>query len=147
MSKPYWKIFLERFVISAILVFATYNIFGFSYSQWVLGTPFEGLSNVVGVLKILLGILLLVAYGFLLRATWRATGAIGILSILAVCVAFVWLLQVAGWINLAKPSTTILVVEIVLCFILTLGSTWSILWKQSTGQVQVEDADTPEGQH
>jgi hypothetical protein len=144
MSKPYWRILLERIVLAAILVFATYNISGASYGHWLFGTPFEGLGAVMGVLKILIGIVLLVGFGILLRATWRATGFVGVAAIVGICAAFVWLLQVAGWINLGKPTTSIIAAQIVVILIMAIGSTWSIFWKRGTGQVQVEDADTPE---
>ncbi len=144
MSKPYWRILLERIVLAAILVFVTYNISGFSYSHWVIGTPFEGFNAVMGVLKILTGIVLLVGFGILLRAAWRATGLVGVIAIVGICAAFVWLLQVAGWINLAKPTTSIIAAQIIVVLILAIGSTWSIFWKRGTGQMQVEDPDTPE---
>lgn len=139
--------FARRFIVAAILVFAAYNIFGYSYYHWVAMTPFEGFNDFMGVLKILVGLILAVGVGLLLRATWRSNGPVGILVTIVICAAFVWMLQTLGLINLAKPTTIVVALQIVLTFLLALGSIWSILWKSITGQYSVEDPDTQEHNH
>lgn len=141
--KRYMKILGNRFVISLLLVFATYNIWGFDYFHWVTGS-FEGINNFMGALKIVVGLLLAVAYIVLVWATMRAKGPIGIIIMFAVLFGLVWLMQTSGLINLYNPSTSIIALEVVMAIALSIGSTWSIFWRLFSGQVAVEDPDTAE---
>lgn len=142
-KQPYWQIFGKRFLLALVLVLITYNIWGFSYFHWATGN-FEGLNNFMGALKIVVGMLLAVCYIILVWATLRAKGPIGIGILFAVLFGFVWLMQLAGVINLHDPNTGIIVVQLVMAIALAIGSTWSIFWRKITGQVAVEDPDTIE---
>tara|TARA_B100002051_G_scaffold276805_1_gene328540 strand:+ start:8828 stop:9262 length:435 start_codon:yes stop_codon:yes gene_type:complete len=141
-QKPYWKIFLQRLLFSIVLVFATYNTFGFSYYHWALQTPFEGFAEAMGALKIVAGILLCICYMMLMWATYRAKGPVGILITVIVFGAVVYLLWAAEIIDFHNATSTTYLGEIIIALMLTLGSTWSIIWRRLTGQVAVEDPDT-----
>lgn len=140
--KPFWKIFVSRFAMALILIFLTYNTFGYSYVDWAFRTTFEGMASPIGAGKILTGITLAVLYMILLWSTWRAKGPLGIgimLVVLGTIVYFGWAL---GLIDFSNATVTTYVVEAVAAIALAVGSTWSIFWRRFTGQVAVEDPDT-----
>ena len=70
--------FFVRFVCALIVVFATYNPEGLSYYHWAV----ERLSE-FSVLKAFIGVILLVGWIILIRATLGSLGTIGILLSIA----------------------------------------------------------------
>ena len=140
-SRPFWKLFAIRLAVVTLLVQLTYNISGMSYLHWV-AQPFEGFDSLVGALKVLGGVLLFVLYIALLWATWRAKGPYGIALMFLVLGAFVYVAWAGGVLDFHNPTINMVVVQAVVIVALTVGSTWSILWRRITGQVSVEDPDT-----
>jgi len=146
--KPMWRIFLERFAFAGVLVFLTYNTFSqFSYWHWAFETSFEGLSHVAGVGKIVLGVLLAILYLVLFTGVYRAKGLIGIFVTLIAIAAILWLLQTAGIIDLRNLETGIVASQIVVIFVLALGSMWSIIWRRVFGQYSVQDTGDENHDH
>ena len=79
--------FFVRFVCALIVVFATYNPEGLSYYHWAV----ERLSE-FSVLKAFIGVILLVGWIILIRATLGSLGTIGILLSIAFFGLAIWLI-------------------------------------------------------
>ena len=140
MRKPIARLISERFLLVAVLVLLTYNIWGYSYYHWLL--PFEGFDSPAGALKVLAGIILAVLYIALGWATWRAKGPVGIGLLLLVIGGFIYVAWANGLIDFQNPHVGTVLAQIIVVLALTIGSVWSILWRRWTGHIRVEDADT-----
>lgn len=135
--------FLERLFLSLLMVFVTFNNFSdISYWHWAFETPFEGITEPMGVGKIMVGAILIALYLMLFRGVYRAKGAMGLFMTLVVIGTILWFIQTLGIIDLTNHDTGIIVSQVVIAIILSLGSMWSILWKRIFGQQAVEDPDT-----
>ena len=69
-----WDGYLVRFVFAIVVVFATYNPEGVSYYHWV----YEELPAFT-VLKAFIGVVLLIGWIILIRATLGSIGFLGVL--------------------------------------------------------------------
>ena len=67
-------IFIFRFIFALVVLFSTYNPEGYSYFHWI----YEDLPA-FSVLKAFIGVILLICWIILIRATLGSLGAIGIL--------------------------------------------------------------------
>lgn len=87
----------------------------------------------------LVGLILLIGWVFLIQATRRSLGTVGVVLGLAVCGVLIWLL--ISWKVLAPGSTSGIVhlVLISVTLILTVGSGWSIISRKVTGQVDTDE--------
>ena len=130
-----WRRFMIRFSLALILMFALYNVFGFSYYHWLI-TDSLSFAMVVPGLVLLAGML------FFLLPTIRAPGKLVFLTIDAVLHASIYWMHGAELIDLANPTGSIVIAQIMTALVLALGSIWSIIWRQQTGQHSVEDPDT-----
>lgn len=130
-----WRRFLIRFALALILMFALYNVLGYSYYHWLTSDEFS-FGMVVPGLVLLAGML------FLLLPTIRAPGKLVFLTIVAVLLASIYWMHTAELIDLANPTGTIVIAQVMTALVLALGSIWSIIWRQQTGHQAVEDPDT-----
>lgn len=142
MRKSLKKTFVNRLLFAGVLVLLTYNIWDFGYYNWAFETPFEGFNTLSGAGKIVAGIVLSVAYLILIWATIRALGVIGIVIMMTVLFAFVYLVWAGGLIDLGNTNSNIIVGQVLTSIMLAEGSVWGIFWRRSTGQVLTEDPDT-----
>jgi hypothetical protein len=128
--------FLLRLFFALVLVGATYNPEGYSYSHWALaGLPaFRPEQAVVGVL-------LLIGWVIYLRATLRSLGAIGLVLVIALCASLVWLLTSWEWISPDSPRALTYVSLVIVALILATGMSWSQVRRRISGQVDVDDVD------
>ena len=81
-----WDSFIVRFIFAVVVVFSTYNPEGVSYFHWIKD---DITSITIG--KALVGVILLIGWVILIRATLGSLGAIGI--ILAIAFFRVWIFQ------------------------------------------------------
>ena len=81
-----WDSFLLRFIFAIIVIFASYNPEGTSYYHWV----FNELPD-FSVLKAFIGVILLIAWIILIRATLGSLGFIGIILAAAFFGLAIWL--------------------------------------------------------
>lgn len=128
------KGFLVRLVATVALLFATYNPEGLSYYHWMAADGWH-----LTPLKAFVGVSLLGAWVFLLRATLESLGALGILLTTAFFGTLIWL--VVSWTHW-EPHTTKAMTYLILlglAAILSTGSVWSIWRKRMTGQVDVDE--------
>ena len=127
--------FLVRWVFAFLLVAATFNPTAFSYLGWALRAWDSQLP-----LVLLLG-LLLVGWIVYLRATLRSIGAFGMLLILAIVAALLWVLHDFGLLTLRKSNENIWLGIFALSLVLGIGLSWSIIRRKLSGQADVDDVD------
>ena len=128
--------FLLRWICALALVTASYNPTDWNYVRWVRQTYPEQLP-----LMVLLGLLLLIGYIIYLRATLRSIGAFGMLLILAVVGALIWVLIDYGLLDLTNRALTQWIGIIALSFVLGIGLSWSLVRRKLSGQADVDDVD------
>ncbi len=131
-----WDSFLVRFVFAIIVVFATYNPEGVSYFNWV----YDELPE-FSVLKAFIGIVLLIAWIILIRATLGSLGFIGIILAAAFFGLAIWL--VIDVFGLSTDSSRVIsyIIEIMLASVLSIGVSWSHLRRRISGQVDTDELD------
>lgn len=136
-----WAAVLGRFVVALLLVYGTFNPLGRSWFHWAILPLVRDPSTITGIgpLKVLVGLILLIGWVFLIQATRRSLGTVGVVLGLALCGVLIWLL--ISWKVLAPGSTSGIVhlVLISVTLILTVGSGWSIISRKVTGQVDTDE--------
>lgn len=128
--------FLLRWAFAFVLLAATYNPTAWNYLRWV-----EANWATQTPLAVLIGLVLLGVYVVFLTAVLRGIGALGVVLVLAVAAALVWVLWDYGWLDLENPSANTWIVIAALSLVLAVGIYWGILWRRLTGQVEVDDED------
>ena len=131
-----WDKFIVRFIFAIIVVFATYNPEGHSYFHWV----YEDLPA-FSVLKAFIGVVLLICWIILLRATLGSLGAIGIILAAAFFGLAIWLIiDVFG---LSTDSFRIIayIISIMLASVLSIGISWSHVRRRLSGQVDTDEVE------
>ncbi len=138
------RLFFTRAFYALVIVFAFYNISGFSYYHWVTGSAYEGMTSPTGFGKLLIGLVFTAAFLFFMWSTVRAPGKIVLVPIVLVMFAFVYWLSLLGVVDLTNPSIGTIFGQVLLAATFALGSIWSIIWRGKTGQQSVDDPDTGE---
>ena len=128
-------IFLKRWIFALLLVAVTWNPTEWNYINWSLTNQESQLPLIV------LGGLLLIGYIIYLRATLRSIGAIGVLLVLAVGGAILWVLHDFGIVNFSDPRFTAWLGIVILSAVLGLGMSWSHIRRNLTGQVDMDDVE------
>ena len=129
----FWA-FLIRVCAALFIVFSTYNPSGISYYHWVVETwPRDWLLQVPIVP------IYLVAYGLLLRATFRGLRPIGIILTIALMGTIGWLLIDMDLIRLASLGDFGLLLLYMLAGLLAAGVSWMRIWTRLTGQASYDD--------
>jgi hypothetical protein len=128
--------FLLRTAFALALVLLTYNPSGYSYVH-MLQAGFPSITP----LEAVLGILLLIGWFVFLRATLSSIGPFGMVLLLALFAALIWLIVSWGWVKLSDTGVLLWIALLVLALILAVGMSWSHLWRRWSGQATVEDTD------
>lgn len=125
-----------RFGLALVVVFATWNPLGWSFWHWATSDPLT-----LTPLKGIVGVLLLIGWVVLLRATLRSLGGVGIVLAAALLGFVFWGLMY--WGVLPKDSFTVIqwVVELVIVGVLTAGVSWSHVRRRLSGQYDIDDVD------
>ena len=136
-----WGAVFGRILLALVLVYGTFNPIGRSWFHWAVLPTLRDPGSVtsIGPLKVLVGLLLLIGWVFLIQATRRSLGTVGVVLGLAVCGVLIWLL--ISW-NVLAPGSTSSIVHLVLisvALILAIGSGWSIITGKITGQVDTDE--------
>ena len=126
---------IGRFAASLAVVLATYNPSGRCYVNWVTAT-----FPHVAPLQAVAGLLLLVAWLFLVHATWRSLGALGVVLGLAFFGALVWLMVSFGWVSLSNHGVMVWIVEIIIACLLSIGLSWVLPKLRVKRRAVVEEA-------
>ena len=129
-----WGDFLIRLLAALLLVFATYNPEGYSFYHWALLD-----FSQINVLKGFIGVVLLIGWTILLRATVKSLGPFGIILALAFFGLLIWLIM--DWLAIATDNFRVLsyIAELVIVGILGAGVSWSHIRRRITGQLDTGD--------
>ena len=128
--------FFVRFVCALIVVFATYNPEGLSYYHWAV----ERLSE-FSVLKAFIGVILLVGWIILIRATLGSLGTIGILLSIAFFGLAIWLIIYVLGLSADNARVISYIIELMLAGVLSIGVSWSHVRRRISGQVDTDELD------
>lgn len=128
--------FLARWVFAFGLLAATYNPTQYNYVRWTLDYGAQNLS-----IAVLAGLVLLVGYIIYLRATLRSIGPFGMLLVLALVGAILWVLYDIGVLRLDNPGLNTWLGLFAMSLVLGIGLSWSIVRRRLSGQADVDDVE------
>lgn len=127
-----------RFGFALVLVLATYNPSTYSMVDWVRTALAEG---ELGPEHFFVGTLVVIGWVILIVATFRALSTLGVVLAAIAIGTFVWLLVDFGLLG-ADSATAITWISLVcLAALLTIGLSWSHIWRRLTGQFDVDEVD------
>ena len=125
-----------RIAAALLLVLATFNPGGLSYSHW-LAQDFPHLSAA----KAVTGMALLICWVVYATTTLRALGRLGLLLLLALFAALVWFAVEHGWLDLGGNHAIAWVALVITGLILGIGMCWSSVQAALSGQAAVDEVD------
>jgi hypothetical protein len=129
--------FLTRWVVALALVMVTFNPTSWSYLSWLLADwPGDNLP-----LKVLAGVVLLIAFVIFLRSTWRAIGPLGLFLAALFFAVLLWVLIDYGWLDPRQANLMTWIILVVVATILAIGMSWSHIRRQMSGQYDVDRVD------
>ncbi len=131
-----WDGFLLRFVFATMLVFATYNPEGVSYYHWIS----EALPDFT-IIKAFVGVIILIGWIILIRATLGSLGFIGIVLAAAFFGLAIWLIVDVLGLSTDNIRVISYIVGIMLASVLSIGVSWSHVRRRITGQVDTDEID------
>ena len=130
--------YLWRLLFALALVLLTYNPSGLSAFHWIR----DGFSNGgLGPVHLLVGVLLLIGWAILWVATWRALDTFGVILVALALGALVWLLADVGILTAGSRTAIAWISLRCLVGLLSIGLSWSHIWRRLTGQFSVDDAE------
>ncbi len=127
---------VTRWLAAFVLLAVTFNPTAYNYVVWVQDYGAANLS-----VAVLAGLILLVGYIIFLRATLRSIGAVGVVLILSIFAALIWVLYDLGVLALDNDSLNIWLALGALSAVLGIGLGWSHVRRAVTGQTDVDDLD------
>jgi hypothetical protein len=130
--------FLIRWICALVLLVVTWNPSFWNYSSWVGANYSTNLP-----VAVLIGLVLIAGYLVFLRATLNSIGIVGMVLILALVGAIIWVLFSQGLLSFGNYSFNAWVGIIALSLVLAVGMYWSVIWRRMSGQVDVDEVDTP----
>ncbi|MEZ5715470.1 MAG: DUF6524 family protein [Paracoccaceae bacterium] len=128
--------FILRWGFAFLLLSATFNPTEWNFVKWAQAN-FSGQMP----LTVLFGLLLLVGYIIYLRATLRSIGPFGMLLVLAVVGALLWVLYDWGWLSLENSTLNTWIGILALSVVLGIGLSWSHVRRSLSGQADIDDVD------
>ena len=128
--------FVLRWLFAFLLVSATYNPSQWNFVSWAVSNYQTQLP-----MTVLAGLILFIGYVIYLRATLRSIGAFGMLLILAVVGALLWVLWDYGLLDLSDRTLSLWIGIFALSLVLGIGLSWSIIRRRLSGQADVDDVD------
>ncbi|MCR9107323.1 DUF6524 family protein [Marivita sp. XM-24bin2] len=128
--------FFLRWLFAFALVAATYNPTPYNFARWAMTDGQEHLS-----VTVLAGLVLLVGYIIYLRATLRSIGAFGMILILALVGALLWVAFDFGFLDLQNRTLSVWLGILALSLVLGIGLSWSIIRRKLSGQADVDDVE------
>ncbi|MCX7559207.1 DUF6524 family protein [Sulfitobacter sp. F26204] len=128
--------FILRWLCAFLLLAATFNPTEYNYINWVVDYGRANLS-----IAVLAGLILGIGYIIYLRATLRSIGAVGMLLVLAVVGAGLWVLYDLGVLRLDNASFNLWLGLVALSFVLGIGLSWSHVRRSLSGQADMDDVD------
>lgn len=134
--------FALRFILAIVVVFGTYNPEGYSYYDWAL-TPLLDAADGSGfsVFKAFVGVILLIGWAILIRATSRSLGVIGITLATLFFALLIWLIIDLGGLDTGSLRVITYIVQVVIIGVLSIGVSWSHIRRRITGQIDTDDVE------
>jgi hypothetical protein len=121
--------FVLRWLFAFLLLAATYNPTDWNFIRWVMSVAVLG------------SLLLIVGYIIYLRATMRSIGPIGMLLVLGLVGALLWVAFDLGWMNFESPTANTWIALVAGSFVLGIGLSWSHVRRRLSGQADMDDVD------
>ena len=128
--------FLLRWLFAFLLLGATYNPTSWNFTRWGATSGADNLS-----IAVLSGLILIIGYIIYMRATLRSIGAVGMVLVLAVVAAGLWVTFDLGWMSFENPTANTWIALIALSFVLGIGLSWSHVRRRLSGQSDMDDVD------
>ncbi len=128
--------FILRWLCAFLLLAVTFNPTEYNYVNWLRD---YGSTNVS--IAVLLGLLLVIGYIIYLRATLRSIGGFGMLLVLGVVSAGLWVLYDLGVLRLDNSNMNVWLALLALSFVLGIGLSWSHVRRALSGQADMDDVD------
>ncbi|MFT5785279.1 MAG: hypothetical protein ACI9KK_000625 [Ascidiaceihabitans sp.] len=128
--------FILRWLAAFALLAATYNPTDYNYIKWVMMLGDGSIS-----LMVLAGLLLLIGYIIYLRATLRSIGGFGMMLVLALVGALLWVLYDFGVLSLDNAGLNVWLGLLALSLVLGIGLSWSHVRRALSGQADMDDVD------
>lgn len=130
---------LLRILAALLLVYGTWNPFGYSFFDWALEPIFGGAPTPGPLaLKFLIGVILVVAWAIFLTATRRSLGLWGAALAVALTGGVIWLLISYNVVTARSSRGMANVVLICLALCLAAGVSWSFVSRRISGQVDTD---------
>ncbi len=126
-----------RWLFAFVLLAATFNPSPWNYVRWAGTNYAEQLP-----LTILLGLVLMVGYIIYLRATLRSIGPFGMVLVLALMAALLWVLYDYGLLAIDNTDALVWLGILAMSLVLGIGLSWSFVRRALTGQFDVDDTDS-----
>ena len=128
--------FLLRWLFAFVLLAATYNPTQWNFAKWAMANFSSQMPLVV-----LFGILITIGYIIYLRATLRSIGLFGMVLVLALVGAILWVLWDFGLLDLSNQKLATWIGIFALSLVLGTGLSWSIIRRKLSGQVDMDDVE------
>lgn len=128
--------FILRWLAAFALLAATYNPTDYNYIKWVMTLGDGSIS-----LMVLAGLLLLIGYIIYLRATLRSIAGFGMMLVLALVGALLWVLYDFGVLSLDNAGLNVWLGLLALSLVLGVGLSWSHVRRALSGQADMDDVD------
>lgn len=128
--------FLIRWLIAFVLLAVTWNPTPMNFTRWALENWETQMPMVA-----LGAIVLIIGYIVYLRATMRSIGPFGMLLVVALFAAVVWVLIDMGVLETGNSVTNQWLAIVLASLVLGVGLTWSILRRKISGQVDIDDVE------
>jgi len=125
-----------RWLFAFLLLAATYNPTQWNYVRWASVNYEQYLS-----VSVLTGLLLLIGYIIYMRATIRSIGGFGMILVLSVVAALLWVLYDFGLLSLDNTDLNVWLGIFALSVVLGIGLSWSHVRRALSGQADMDDVD------
>ena len=128
--------FVLRWLFAFLLLAATYNPTDWNFTRWVMASGGDMMS-----VAVLGSLLLIVGYIIYLRATMRSIEPIGMLLVLGLVGALLWVAFDLGWMNFENPTANTWIALVAGSFVLGIGLSWSHVRRRLSDQADIDDVD------
>ncbi len=128
--------FILRWLAAFALLAATSNPTDYNYIKWVMTLGDGSIS-----LMVLAGLLLLIGYIIYLRATLRSIAGFGMMLVLALVGALLWVLYDFVVLSLDNAGLNVWLGLLALSLVLGVGLSWSHVRRALSGQAEMDDVD------
>jgi hypothetical protein len=128
---PYFRLFLMRWMMSAALVFGTYNPSGTSYYHWVAASPR------LTTAQLFVGIFILCVAVAFVRMAYLSVGYVGTASIVVLLGMAIVLLAGLGLLDFNKVDITTYAIEVWASLTLAIATGWAFIQKRISGERDV----------